>query len=115
MEFDKPSTKYLFIATGIVMAAIIGYLGFTMYDIGKRSDLEAQDRKAACQTLQPKFNALYVVRSGFYEGQLFRANALVMDEYIRGDILEDLRPLGTIVRLENITIECPMLKTEDGE
>lgn len=38
MEFDRPSTKYLFIATGIVMAAIIGYLGFTLYELEKRSD-----------------------------------------------------------------------------
>lgn len=114
MEFDKPSTKYLFIATGIIMAAIIGYMGFTLHSLDARSEREAQDRRLACNSLQPKFNAFYVVRSGFYEGQLFRANALLDNQYIRGDILEDLRPLGTIVRLENITIECPNLKIEGG-
>jgi hypothetical protein len=108
VEFDTPSTKYIFITTGIAFLAALAYLGFNVYKYESRYENEIIERRLACTTLQPKFGSLFVVRSGFYEGQIFKAKR-ASDQYVTGDIIEK-ELLGTSVLAENITIECPMLK-----
>jgi hypothetical protein len=113
MEFDKPSTKYMFISIIGLFIVAISVIMFKMVQYDRAEAQLTADRRAACITLNPKFGDLFVVRSGFYEGQLLEATAFVYGEYVRGNIVQDLRPLGLVKTAENITIECPMLKTEE--
>jgi len=115
MEFDKPSTKYMFYSIiGLFIVAMVGLLTINIkYE--RASAQASSDRQLACNSLNPKYGSLFVVRSGFYEGQLFEATELIRNEYIRGNILQDLRPLGLVKATENVVLECPILKTEDGE
>jgi hypothetical protein len=115
MEFDKPSTKYAFTFVVLITAACLAGLIGTMIRYDLKESAEARDRQLACNSLNPKYGSLFVVRSGFYEGQLFEAVELKRNEYIRGNILQDLRPLGLVKSTENIVLECPILMLEEEE
>jgi hypothetical protein len=115
MEFDKPSTKYMFYTIiGLFIFAVFGLMG-TMIRMDFKSSAEARDRQLACNSLNPKYGSLFVVRSGFYEGQLFEAVELRQNQYIRGNIMQDLRPLGLVKSTENVVLECPILMLEEEE
>lgn len=109
MEFETPGTKYIFICIGVIFSGLFTFLAFNVYKSDVRYKTEIRERRLACKTLNPKFGSLFIVRSEFYEGQTFKAKRL-SDQYVSGNIIEKTL-LGNSVLAENITIECPMLKT----
>lgn len=72
MEFDKPSTKYMFI--GIMIAALLGmgYLFSMMIRLDMAREAEQKLEMKACDELPLKFlDAVKVKESKFYQDQVF--------------------------------------------
>lgn len=115
MEFDKPSTKYMFYSIiGLAIVAVIGLMSLHI-SYERAQSQAASDRELACNSLKPKYGSVFEVRSGFYEGRLIQATELRQNQYVRGYIVDDLRPLALVKSSgEPVTLECPILKLEGG-
>lgn len=106
MEFDKPSTKYMFIAILVLFVGAIVTMGYQVHKYEAKSDATRRAEIQACTDLKVKFlDAVKIKDSEFYADQVF---------YIvkKGSQSAELQfPFKTH---ENIQIRCIDLeKTED--
>lgn len=72
MEFDKPSTKYLFIGLGASIIAGIAVLSAVFVLSLAKEEAVFEAEKQACKDLKVKFlDAVKIKESDFYKDQIF--------------------------------------------
>jgi hypothetical protein len=69
MEFDKPSTKYLFFAMITVFAFGIGAVFHKIHKMDEARDAEYAQQKQDCIDLNAQYGEVFWVKEGFYSGR----------------------------------------------